>query len=70
MNYDRCFVKELSKLSQPLYHLLNKYVKFKWTNDHDENFEKIKNIWSENLELYIPDLNVSLNLNQMPPYMV
>jgi hypothetical protein len=62
MNYDRCFVKGLSNLAQPLYHLLNKDVKFKWTNDHDETFEKIKKVWSETLELYIPDLNGKFEL--------
>jgi hypothetical protein len=39
------------------YRLLNKDVKFIWSEKEKENFKEIKRLWAENLELTIPDPN-------------
>jgi hypothetical protein len=41
VNYDRIFVKDISKFLKPLYDLLKKDSRFHWSDKHQEAFKKI-----------------------------
>lgn len=43
LNFYRKFLKDLSRTAQPLYELTKKEVPFKWTNECQEAFNKLKN---------------------------
>ena len=38
----KCFIKEFSKIAQPLYKLLEKDAKFVWERECQESFEELK----------------------------
>ena len=38
----RRFIKDFSKISKPLYKLLEKDAKFVWEKEYQENFEELK----------------------------
>lgn len=57
INYFRKSVENLSSLCTPLYHLLNKNVKFKWGDEENETLKKIKKKINESSYLTIPDPN-------------
>lgn len=40
--YYRRFIKDFSKLASPLFGLLGKDVKFKWTNDYQGALDELK----------------------------
>jgi hypothetical protein len=56
INYDRQFVNKITELLNPFYQVHKKENKFKWGEKEKEEFEKIKNKWTENFELAIPDM--------------
>ncbi|KAG0436935.1 Retrovirus-related Pol polyprotein from transposon 17.6 [Dictyocoela muelleri] len=60
-NYDRNFISKLSEKSKFLYELLED-KNFKWLEEHNSCFIKLKNLWSNSLELCIPDLNKCFTL--------
>lgn len=62
INYDRMFIKNITEKISPLYKLLEKDTKFCWDNNHQEAFEQIKNEWSKNLEIVIPDMTADFSL--------
>ena len=44
INYLSMFLPKLSELLKPLYHLTKKNVKFEWTDLHQQNFDRIKEL--------------------------
>ena len=54
VNYLGMFCPELQKLLRPIYELTKKTVKFVWTSEHQENFEKIKKQLCEYPVLHLP----------------
>ena len=55
INFDRCFVRNITEEIKPLYEALGAEKKFSWNAECESAFIKIKEKWKENLELYIPD---------------
>ncbi|KAF9761956.1 Retrovirus-related Pol polyprotein from transposon opus [Nosema granulosis] len=55
INYDRLFIKDLSSMLKPLYALTGKEAKFTMGKIEKDIFFKIKDQWSKNLSLIIPD---------------
>ena len=62
MNYDRSFIPGITELPNQFYGLLQKGVKFVWTEEDEDAFTKIKEIWKTSLELFIPDLDKRFTL--------
>jgi hypothetical protein len=62
VNYDRMFIKNMASILKPLYSILSKERKFQWTENEERIFTEIKNKWSEDLRLHIPDPNGSFIL--------
>jgi hypothetical protein len=62
INYDRIFIEGLSTKALPLYKILEKEKQFEWTQEHEKTLNEIKKLWSESLELMIPDLNGNFEL--------
>ena len=54
VNYLGIFCPELQKLLRPIYELTKKTVKFCWTQEHQQNFEKIKKQLCEYPVLHLP----------------
>lgn len=59
MNYDRNFIENLSAELEPLYKLLQKDTKYRWSELEEKIFIKLKNKWKDELELRIPNINKS-----------
>ncbi|KAH7562953.1 reverse transcriptase [Bipolaris maydis] len=55
-NYYRKFIKDYSKITTPLTEITKKEIGFKWEQEHQEAFERIKQIFLEApvLEMYNP----------------
>ncbi|KAH7551973.1 reverse transcriptase [Bipolaris maydis] len=55
-NYYRKFIKDYSKITAPLTEITKKEIGFKWEQEHQEAFERIKQIFLEApvLEMYSP----------------
>lgn len=62
INYDRLFIKNITEKIKPLYKLLEKEIKFKWTEVEEETFQNIKKEWKNSLELYVPDMKGEFTL--------
>lgn len=54
-NYYRRFIKDFSKISQPINNLLKKNTKFNWTNECEEAFMTLKNCLIQPPILQYPD---------------
>lgn len=55
INYDRIFLSGITEIASPLYKLLDKTAKFKWEDEHEKAFIKIKEFWENKLELIPPN---------------
>jgi hypothetical protein len=53
MNYHRRFIQDYSSIARPL-HKLMKDVKFKWSNECQWTFEKLKEVLTTALVLVLP----------------
>ncbi|KAH7556815.1 reverse transcriptase [Bipolaris maydis] len=55
-NYYRKFIKDYSKITAPLTEITKKEIGFKWNQEHQEAFDRIKQIFLEApvLEMYSP----------------
>lgn len=53
-NYDRKFIKDFSQLAKRLYELLEE-KSFKWKQEHQESFDKIRANWEHKLSLRVPN---------------
>lgn len=62
LNYDRQFIAGITEMAKPLYELLNKEKKYLWDDNCEKAFLKIKNAWSKELELFIPNMNKRFEL--------
>ena len=63
INFDRDFIPGLSDLAKPLYDILhdsNKHLV--WSSEAQQIFDKIKNFWSNELILHIPDPKIKYTL--------
>ena len=55
-NYSKQFIKNYSKISKPLYHLIRKNSKFIWTEECARAFEELKNAMITAPVLAFPDI--------------
>ena len=62
INYDRGFIKGITNYLKPLYKLLEKETSFTWGENERKVFNEIKDLFSENLELTIPEMNSTFTL--------
>jgi hypothetical protein len=62
INYDRLFIKDLSGQLKPLYKLLSKDVRIRWSDEEDRPFKIIKAKWGDDLSLFVPDMNKNFTL--------
>lgn len=53
VNWDRRFVRNLSRLKQPIEQLLKKNVKFIWSNVEQKAFLEIKRVFNEAPTLFL-----------------
>ncbi|XP_022829117.1 uncharacterized protein K02A2.6-like isoform X2 [Spodoptera litura] len=67
-NYYRNFVPDASSVLSPLYNLLNKNTKWKWTRIHDDSFNHIKNILASDKTLahFDPQAKLILTVDASP----
>ena len=61
-NYYRRFVKDFAKLAQPLNNLTRKEEKWKWGNEQQEVFERLKMVFTSRPLLAVPDLDKELRV--------
>lgn len=61
-NYYRLFIKDFAKLSRPLTNLTRKGIKFNWSQECDNSFQKIKQAFTEQpiLATFDPELETQL----------
>ena len=55
INFLAKYVYGMQSILQPLYNLLHKENDFKWTKEHQQNFEQMKRTITHKLELTMPD---------------
>lgn len=62
INYHHKFIPHIATISDPLHNLLRKNVKFVWTKECQESFEKIKTLLCSEpvLKIFDPDLPISI----------
>ena len=53
-SYYRKFIRDFAGTAEPLYKLVRKDTKFKWTLTHEEAVTKLKNSLADSVDLYIP----------------
>ncbi len=56
-SYYRRFIKDFSKVANPMFELLKKDIKFKWTQEHQEAMNHIKRKLTQAPLLQAPDWN-------------
>ena len=61
-NYYRRFVKDFTKLAQPLNNLTRKEEKWKWGVEQQEAFEQLKTVFMSRSLLVMPDLDKELRV--------
>lgn len=62
LNYFKKLIPNLSELELPLIELLKKGVKWKWNEDRERAFIKIKDKFTENLKIFHPNYNIPFTL--------
>ena len=60
INFVAKYVFGMQPKLQPLYQLLHKETEFKWTKDHQQIFEKMKQAITKQLEITMPDTSTPL----------
>ena len=61
-NFYRCFVDNFSKVAKPLHELTCKDTEWKWTNNCQDAFEKLKNIFISQPVLSMVDITKPLRI--------
>jgi len=61
-NYYRQFIKDFAKLAVPLYVLVKKEEKWRWEKEQEKAFEKLKDVFTVELVLAIPDLDKEMQV--------
>ena len=56
-NYYRRFIKDFAKVAAPLYVLVRKEQKWKWEKEQEEAFGKLKEVFTMEPVLAIPDID-------------
>ena len=56
-NYYRRFIKNFAKIAAPLHILVRKEQKWKWEKEQEEAFGKLKEVFTTELVLAIPDID-------------
>jgi len=56
-NYYRRFIKDFAKIVAPLHILVRKEQKWKWEKKQERAFEKLKEAFTTELVLAIPDID-------------
>ena len=62
INYHHKFIPHIAQVSDPLHNLLRKNVKFVWSKECQESFEKIKTLLCSEpvLKIFDPDLPIEI----------
>lgn len=63
VNYYARFIPKMAEILVPLYDLLKKQVRFKWSEKHENAYNEIKSSLHERFSLIIPDFNSEFFLN-------
>jgi len=61
-NYYRRFVKDFAKIAKPLHQLVRKDEKWKWGEEQEEAFAKLKEIFTTEPVLAAPDLDKEMRV--------
>jgi len=61
-NYYWQFVKDFAKIAKPLHHLVRKDEKWKWGEEQEEAFTKLKEIFTTEPVLAAPDLDKEMRV--------
>lgn len=62
LNYFKHLVSNLSEKQLPLINLLRKNVRWCWTDQHEEAFISIKNMFHDQVKIYHPDYSIPFTL--------
>ena len=65
-SYYRKFIKDFATIAKSLVKLIEKNVKFGWTDGCDGSFNRLKGVLTEAPVLAYPDMTKSLSWIQMP----
>ena len=62
INYYRTHIPRVAELPAPLYNLVKKGARFKWTAEHDHSFNKLKELCAEGIALhpFQPNLPIAI----------
>ena len=55
--YYRQFIPNFSRIAEPMVRLLKKFLKFKWTDEQEQSFQKLKEMMAQDGVLAYPDLD-------------
>ena len=61
-NYYQCFVKDFAKVAKPLHQLVRKDKKWRWENEQEEAFTKLKEIFTTEPVLVVLDLDKEMRV--------
>jgi len=61
-NYYRRFIKDFARIAAPLYMLVRKEQKWKWEEEQEEAFEKLKAGFTTEPVLAIPDIDKEMRV--------
>ena len=61
--YYRRFVPNFAEVASPLYKLLNKGVKYEWSDCCEQSFQQLRSHMATSPALAFPDLNVPFELS-------
>ena len=68
VNYSSQFIPGRAELTEPFYKLTKNNTIFKWSNEHENNFEKLKLalVNSKTMAYYIPDTETKVIVDASP----
>ena len=61
-NYYRRFIKDFARIAAPLHMLVRKEQKWKWKKEQEEAFGKLKEVFTTELVLAIPDIDKEMRV--------
>ena len=61
-NYYRRFIKDFAKIAVPLHVLVRKEQKWKWEKEQEEAFSKLKEVFTTEPVLVIPDIDKEMRV--------